>query len=313
MDAILIYNFAKKENEAFRVQLESYLEEGKRIGIHFIPKDNVEAIDYVGLHFSSLSFALLLDYDLATAAALEAFDLPLFNNVSTLLFTHDAELLNLALASERLPMRRFYAAPDLGGNLYANAFEFLEKEIEARGIRYPYRIKPRFGDPEDPGTLVLNPLGFHGYLAKQGFTPFVVYEEVVGPHFVGYVANKKCLCILEKSLPKKAGGPELLSLSSIDNRFNRSLCYKAVQAVGCPAAMVELVMMGDTPLVTNVTPFIRTVAAEHLTHLPMMNNVLLYLKRNYRKKGYYESAELRRRHKRIRQSVAILAERNPKD
>jgi hypothetical protein len=76
--------------------------------------------------------------------------------------------------------------------------------------------------------------------------------------------------------------------------------------------MVELVMMGKTPLILNVNPFIRTVAAEHLTHLPILNNVLLFMKRNYRKKGFYESAELRKRHQKLQRSVQILEQRNPK-
>lgn len=312
MDAILIYNFAKKENEAFRVQLEAYLEEGKRIGIHFIPKDNVEALDYVGFHFKSLSFAVLLDYDLYLAEALEGFGLPVFNNVPTQLICHDQGLLSLSLAALNLPMPRLFVAPDLGGNLYVNAFEYLEQQIEARGISYPYRVKLRSNAEGDLGTLILNPLGFHGYLEAIGSTPFVVKEEIVGPHLVGYVANKKCLCLLEKVPAKKAGEPDLLTKTSYDNRFNRALCLKTVQAVGCPAAMVDLVMMGKTPLILNVNPFIRTVAAEHLTHLPILNNVLLFMKRNYKKKGFYESAELRRRHQRIRQSIEILAKRNPK-
>jgi hypothetical protein len=83
MDALLIYRFGHRDDPVFNVQVQAYIEEGKRINLNFIALDATQALAFGSEHFSTLSFAFLLDYDLYVAEAFEAFGLPVYNDVQT--------------------------------------------------------------------------------------------------------------------------------------------------------------------------------------------------------------------------------------
>jgi hypothetical protein len=311
MDALLIYRFGHRDDPVFNVQVQAYIEEGKRINLNFIALDATQALAFGSEHFSTLSFAFLLDYDLYVAEAFEAFGLPVYNDVQTQLMSHDRGLLYLGLLSGNLSTPRFYVAPELSGAAYGDAIESIQEQIERVGISYPYLIKPREGGLDDPGLFIPTPLSFVGYLHSHPHTPFVVEESLEGPHLLAFVIGKDCLVILEKT--RSSSGEESLHKTDYDNRFVRAVAKEALAALGFPFGMVEIILYGKIPTVIGVNPYFRTIEAEHVSHLPLANRLLLYMKRHYAKKAYEEISELAKRQKKTRSAIKILEARNPND
>lgn len=314
MQGAYIYKAGARNNRAFAVQLECFVGEAKKAGVALYPVDGNQALAFLSQNLPSFDFAYLGYPDLPLSVALEAMGLHVYNNSQAAVIASDRVLAYFLLTGDDLPLPRYVASPDPGGYPFSAYFESLGAEMKDAGIVYPCVAEERDGSSS---VTLLSSLAFFQYLKKRRGQPFYIREAFSGPRLVAYVVGSSCLTIFEKKRKVDPLSPsqaltDFLYETEANTRFTRALAVEAVKQLGWGYGMVELDFVGKTPIVVGVNPYLRTVAAEHLSKLPITCTLMRYLAEHAKIKDIYYSDDEMKRMKKVRLSNEILESRRIK-
>jgi hypothetical protein len=283
--ALLIYDHRYANDRVFKAQLTCFLSEGLDSGIEFVPEDNLHAYERFVKEGKKFDFAFFMNPDLQIASLFAASAFPAYNGLFVQNGTKDRAIMHALLEEQKLPVTPSFGMRLTGGEALLD-FNSILRQMEEQHVSFPLEASDCEVLSPLSKAVIQTPVELMRLFERNQKTRFFFSTYLPGRHLLAYVIGKKCHLILERVYKKEKRNsvdvPYLVESEEQDNRFIKRTAVQAVRAVGGRFGVVHLLLVGKSPLVYAVDPYMKTISAESLTKYPLTIQLLEYCSAQYK-------------------------------
>ncbi len=284
MIGLIVYNYCFKQWDENLAQVKRYVECFKQLKIEVEIISNIETEKFLDKYHDDVSFCLFLDKDIALAKYIETLGVKVFNDIRSIQYCDDKSHIYYQLKKHMVETPITYAFPLTFDSNYLSIKDELIKEINQKGIHYPFVVKECFGSfgeqvylVEDFGSfgdILINTRG-KKLIAQQ----FIEYSS--GKDIRVNVIGSKVHSAIERHNPSdfrsnltRGGTAKIVQISD----EIAELAVAASKACKCIFSGVDVVLdENNKAYVIEVNSNLRTLSSERVGVKDLTLNICEYI------------------------------------